>query len=246
MTVDSEVKRPPASQRGVEIDDVAKRYALTMPRDVESRPNSESLAAGARRLAQSKLKRILDIFGASIGIVVLSPLFVCVAIAIAAETRGSPLFRQKRSGYRGTPFVIYKFRTMRVQEDGPDVIQARRDDDRITRVGLLLRRTSVDELPQLLNVLKGDMSLVGPRPHAIAHDEYYGACVPGYRSRFETKPGLTGLAQVSGLRGQTKDISDMAARVAKDIEYIETWSFFLDVKILCRTVFIFAFHPAAF
>jgi lipopolysaccharide/colanic/teichoic acid biosynthesis glycosyltransferase len=246
MTVDSELDLSPAANRGVVIDDVAKRYGVTMPRDANPCEHSESFVAGANRLATSKLKRILDILGASIGILLLSPLFVCVAVAIMAESPGSPLFCQRRSGYRGSPFVIYKFRSMRVREDGAQIVQASRDDDRITRVGLLLRRTSVDELPQLLNVLKGEMSLVGPRPHALAHDEYYGGCVPGYDSRFHTKPGLTGLAQVSGLRGQTKDVSDMAARVEKDLEYIDSWSFFLDLKILIKTVFIFAFHPAAY
>jgi lipopolysaccharide/colanic/teichoic acid biosynthesis glycosyltransferase len=246
MTVESELERSPTANRGVITDDVSMRYGQTMLRDVNSIQHSDSFAAGAARLASSRLKRILDIVGSSIGILLLSPLFVCVAIAILAESRGSPLFQQRRSGYLGSPFVIYKFRSMRVREDGPEVTQASRDDSRITRVGLLLRRTSVDELPQLLNVLKGEMSLVGPRPHALAHDEFYGRCVPGYDSRFHTKPGLTGLAQVSGLRGQTKDISDMAARVAKDLEYIDRWSFFLDIKILFKTVFIFAFHPAAY
>jgi putative colanic acid biosynthesis UDP-glucose lipid carrier transferase len=156
------------------------------------------------------------------------------------------LFRQRRTGYKGAPFVIYKFRSMRVQEDGARVVQAQKDDDRITKVGKLLRRTSVDELPQLFNVLKGEMSLVGPRPHALAHDDYYGECVDGYELRFKAKPGLTGLAQVSGFRGETADIASMAARIDKDLEYIRVWSLLLDIKILIRTIFIFAFHPAAY
>jgi len=222
---------------------------LIVPRDLNPGLEVEaldSLLAGARRLDHSRLKRWLDLVGASLGVLALLPLFALVAIAIVVESPGPPLFRQRRTGYKGAPFVIYKFRSMRVQEDGSNVVQAQKDDDRITKVGRLLRRTSVDELPQLLNVIKGEMSLVGPRPHALAHDEYYGACVSGYDLRFKAKPGLSGLAQVSGLRGETADIADMAARVDKDLEYIRIWSFFLDVKILVKTVFIFAFHPAAY
>jgi putative colanic acid biosynthesis UDP-glucose lipid carrier transferase len=135
---------------------------------------------------------------------------------------------------------------MTVREDGARVVQAVKDDVRITRFGRLMRRTSIDELPQLLNVLIGDMSLVGPRPHALAHDEYYGAVVPGYAARFHAKPGITGLAQVSGLRGQTKTIEEMAARVEKDLEYIRRWTLFSDIKILLLTVVTFLFHPAAY
>ena len=223
--------------------------ALTVPRDLNPDADSvsaSSLAVGAGRLERSRLKRLLDLFGATLGVLALLPLFALVALAIKIESPGPALFRQRRTGYRGAPFVIYKFRSMRVQEDGAKVVQAQKDDNRITRIGKLLRRTSVDELPQLLNVIKGEMSLVGPRPHALAHDDYYGKCVDGYDHRFKAKPGLTGLAQVSGLRGETADIASMAARVEKDLEYIRIWTFPLDVKILIRTVFIFAFHPAAY
>jgi putative colanic acid biosynthesis UDP-glucose lipid carrier transferase len=235
--------------RGVTVDESRKSCVLTVPRDTypeERLGEVDRLEAGARRLARSKLKRWLDIFGSILGIVCLSPLLLLVALAIVVESPGSPLFQQRRSGFLGGHFVIYKFRTMRVREDGSDVVQAQRDDDRITRVGLFLRRTSIDELPQLLNVLKGEMSLVGPRPHAVVHDEYYGRIVADYDSRFKTKPGLTGLAQVSGLRGQTAEVRDMAARVDKDLEYIRSWSFLGDIKILLRTVLIFAYHPAAY
>jgi len=224
-------------------------HPLKMPRDSELLSIDENqilLEAGARRIAKSKLKRGLDIVGAAAGLVVLSPLFLVLALIIVAESPGAPFFRQRRSGFSGHTFVIFKLRTMRVSEDGPKVEQARRDDRRITKVGSLLRRTSLDELPQLLNILKGEMSLVGPRPHALAHDEFYGACVPGYAHRFRTKPGLTGLAQVSGLRGQTADVAAMAARVEKDLEYIRDWTILLDIKILLKTVLIFAFHPAAY
>jgi putative colanic acid biosynthesis UDP-glucose lipid carrier transferase len=222
---------------------------LNMPRDMNldvQFSEMDPLDLGAARLAKSNLKRLLDIFGALAGLMILAPLLVVVALLVMLESRGSPIFRQRRSGYRGAPFVIYKFRTMRVLEDGPNVVQARRLDDRITKVGALLRRTSVDELPQLLNVLKGEMSLVGPRPHALAHDEYYGGLISEYDGRFKTKPGLTGLAQVSGLRGQTPDVAAMAARIEKDLDYIRNWSILLDVRILLQTALIFAFHPAAY
>ncbi|MBV8683429.1 MAG: sugar transferase [Caulobacteraceae bacterium] len=207
---------------------------------------SFAIEPGIRRVAADPLKRTIDILGAGIGLLLLSPLLLTVALLIVLESRGWPVFCQRRTGYAGRSFVIYKFRSMRVCEDGPTIVQAVRDDDRITVVGRIIRRTSIDELPQLLNVLKGEMSLVGPRPHALAHDSYYGELVPGYDRRFMTKPGLTGLAQVCGLRGRTEDVADMAARIEKDLEYIENWSLLLDIKILLRTLLIFAFHPAAY
>ena len=209
-------------------------------------PSSAGLNAGARRLERAPFKRALDFSGALVGLVLLSPFLALVALIIVLESRGSPLFKQRRSGYRGAPFVIYKFRSMTVREDGNNIVQAVKDDARITRFGRLMRRTSIDELPQLLNVLRGDMSLVGPRPHALAHDEYYGAVVPGYAARFYAKPGITGLAQVSGLRGETETVEHMMARVAKDLEYIREWSLFADIRILVLTVFTFLFHPAAY
>jgi len=241
--------RPTLFSRGDIRENEQNKGMVLMPRDLASELHDEQLSrleAGARRLANSKWKRVLDILGAALGILIMAPLFMLVAAAIMIESPGSALFRQRRTGYLGAPFVIYKFRSMRVQEDGPTIVQAHREDGRITRMGLLLRRTSVDELPQLLNVLKGEMSLVGPRPHALAHDDYYGRLVSGYEARFKTKPGLTGLAQVSGLRGRTEAVGAMAARIEKDLEYIRDWSLLLDVKILLRTVFIFAFDPAAY
>jgi lipopolysaccharide/colanic/teichoic acid biosynthesis glycosyltransferase len=230
-------------------EDVSNVRVLNRRRDVDlpaERSESDPLDLGATRLAGSNLKRLLDIFGALAGLLILAPLLLVVALLIMIESPGSPIFRQRRTGYGGAPFVIYKFRTMRVVEDGPTIIQARREDHRITKVGALLRRTSVDELPQLVNVLKGEMSLVGPRPHALAHDEYYGSMITEYDGRFKTKPGLTGLAQVSGLRGPTPDVATMAARIEKDLDYIRGWSILLDVRILLQTGLIFAFHPAAY
>lgn len=204
------------------------------------------LLAGSQRVSGSVLKRLLDVVGAMSGLIVLSPLLIVIAVIISLESPGSPLFRQRRTGHRGKPFVIFKFRSMRVTEDGANVVQARRVDSRVTPFGAVLRKTSFDELPQLINVLRGDMSLVGPRPHALAHDEQYGAEIPTYVRRFLAKPGITGLAQVSGLRGGTETVADMAARIDKDLEYIRTWTFFSDVRILLRTVLIFAFDPAAY
>jgi putative colanic acid biosynthesis UDP-glucose lipid carrier transferase len=234
---------------GVAMDDLLDGQAVTMPRDLPESWKGDGefcVDMAAARSARDPLKRLLDIFGASVGLIVLSPILVLVALAIVIESPGLPIFFQRRTGFGGRPFVILKFRSMKVREDGDNIVQAMKDDDRITRVGQLIRRTSIDELPQLVNVLKGEMSLVGPRPHALAHDDYYGGCIPGYRERFSAKPGLTGLAQVSGLRGRTEDIQSMAARIEKDREYIGSWSIWLDIQILCRTVLIFAFHPAAY
>jgi putative colanic acid biosynthesis UDP-glucose lipid carrier transferase len=222
---------------------------MTMPRDLPESWTDEgalTVEPRTRRVAMDPLKRAVDVLGAGVGLLVLLPLLLFVALLIVLESRGWPVFCQRRTGYGGRSFVIYKFRSMRVCEDGPNIVQAVRDDDRITLVGRIIRRTSIDELPQLLNVLKGEMSLVGPRPHALAHDEYYGEEIPSYGRRFMAKPGLTGLAQVCGLRGRTEDVADMAARIDKDLEYIENWSLALDIKILMRTVLIFAFHPAAY
>ena len=204
------------------------------------------LVSGARRVDACRYKRPMDFIIAAIGLVVLSPILLIIAVIIRLESGGSPIFGQRRTGQGGRTFIIYKFRTMRVLEDGPTIVQAAKQDGRITQFGRFLRRTSMDELPQLLNILKGDMSLVGPRPHAVAHDQYYGLAIPGYNARFLVRPGLTGLAQVAGFRGRTEELRDMAARVNKDLEYIRTWSIGLDIRILLRTVVIFAFHPAAY
>ena len=204
------------------------------------------LVAGAGRATGAMIKRLIDLFGAIAGLIFLFPIFFIVTGMIALETRGPILFRQRRSGFRGKTFSIFKFRTMRVLEDGATIVQAARGDGRITDVGRFLRRTSIDELPQLINVILGEMSLVGPRPHALAHDEFYGAAITSYSQRFLVKPGLTGLAQVCGLRGETSELFEMEARVEKDLEYIRDWSLWLDIKILARTLLIFAFHPAAY
>ena len=186
--------------------------------------------------ALSPAKRAFDIVVSLAVLVFVLPLLVAAALAVWVETGGPVLFRQRRTGLGGAPFVIYKLRTMHVQEDGRRLKHASRDDARVTRVGAFLRKSSIDELPQLLNVLKGDMSLVGPRPHALGHDLHYAALVPGYGDRFRTRPGLTGLAQVSGLRGEIHELDCMRRRVAADLAYVESWSLGLDVRIALKTL----------
>jgi len=202
--------------------------------------------SGPASLRNSRLKRAVDLAGAGFGLVILFPFLALVAILIVLESRGPVFFRQRRSGRDGRIFLIYKFRTMTVLEDGPEIIQARRGDTRVTRLGRLLRRSSIDELPQLLNVMKGEMSLVGPRPHAVAHDQYYATVVPNYQLRFHTRPGITGLAQVAGYRGEVRDLLHMQARVEHDLEYIGNWSMAMDARILLLTVTSAPFHDSAY
>jgi Undecaprenyl-phosphate glucose phosphotransferase len=182
-------------------------------------------------------KRVLDIACAATGLVVLSPLLAITALTVRLDTPGPILFRQTRHGFNGKPFKIYKFRSMSVLEDGPQVRQASRVDSRVTAVGYWIRRLSIDELPQLINVLRGEMSIVGPRPHAVAHDNYYNDIIAKYAFRHHVKPGLTGLAQVKGYRGETPKVELMARRIDYDIRYIDTWSFWLDIKIILHTAF---------
>jgi putative colanic acid biosynthesis UDP-glucose lipid carrier transferase len=204
------------------------------------------LTDGARRLAGATLKRAFDIVGSSMLLILLLPFLLVVAVAIRAESNGPALFRQRRTGLDGVPFVICKFRTMTVLEDGDTVTQVTRRDCRVTRLGAILRRSSVDELPNLLNVFMGQMSLIGPRPHALAHDRYWSAIIPEYQARWLAKPGITGLAQVAGWRGETPDINSMANRVAHDLDYIRNWSLGLDIMIAVRTLMLGPQDPAAF
>jgi putative colanic acid biosysnthesis UDP-glucose lipid carrier transferase len=183
------------------------------------------------------VKRTLDVVGSTTAIVFLWPLLLLAAIAIKFDCGGPIIFRQRRTGFNGKEFVIFKFRTMTVLEDGPAITQACRDDLRATRVGKFLRRSSVDELPQLLNVLKGEMSLVGPRPHAVAHDREYKVHIADYGFRQHIKPGMTGWAQVNGLRGETRSLDKMTERVKLDLWYIDNWSLGFDINILVRTCF---------
>lgn len=180
-------------------------------------------------------KRALDLILAAAVFVALLPLLALVSIAVKLSSPGPVIFRQRRHGFNRRRFTIYKFRTMNVQEDGTNVRQAQQNDDRVTPVGRLLRKTSVDELPQLVNVLRGDMSLVGPRPHACVHDDEYARLIGNYAIRHHIKPGITGLAQVNGLRGETAHLDLMKRRVDLDLWYINNWSFGLDLRIIART-----------
>jgi putative colanic acid biosysnthesis UDP-glucose lipid carrier transferase len=180
-------------------------------------------------------KRSLDLLVAGMALVLLAPLMALVAIAVKLDSPGPVLFRQRRLGLNGREFRILKFRSMTVVEDGDKVTQAKRNDARITPFGRLIRSTSIDELPQLINVVRGEMSLVGPRPHAVAHDRMYEAQIADYSLRRRMKPGLTGWAQINGLRGETKSLDLMQRRVEHDLWYIESWTVWLDFKILFRT-----------
>jgi putative colanic acid biosynthesis UDP-glucose lipid carrier transferase len=188
------------------------------------------------RVATSTWKRAFDMMISAMLIVFLAPLLGVIALAVVLDSDGPALFRQRRTGLNGRIFTIYKFRTMTVMEDGDDLTHATRDDQRVTRLGAFLRKSSLDELPQLFNVIKGDMSIVGPRPHAVAHDNKYALLVPNYWDRFQARPGLTGLAQVAGLRGEILGPHSMAQRVEHDLRYIREWTVTKDIELIFRTV----------
>ncbi|WP_296598958.1 sugar transferase [Phenylobacterium sp.] len=201
--------------------------ALTAPPPA---PSTDAACASSRR------KRAFDVTMALGALLVFLPLLLTIALLVRLESKGPALFRQRRTGLGGQIFTVFKFRTMTVAEDGETVRQATKGDARVTALGAVLRKLSLDELPQLLNVLRGDMSLIGPRPHAVAHDEMWGQMVPGYDRRFRARPGLTGYAAVCGLRGEVKELQAIIDRVEADNEYIDTWSFGLDMKIVWRTL----------
>lgn len=182
------------------------------------------------------IKAIMDYVLALIAVVLLAPLMLLISLAIKLDSRGPVFFVQARTGYRHKVVRVFKFRSMTTLDDGPVVVQATRNDPRVTRVGRFLRRTSLDELPQLFNVLRGELSLVGPRPHALTHDEHYREVIKQYVNRAKMRPGMTGWAQVNGFRSETRDPELMRQRVLHDIYYIENWSPWLDVKILVRTI----------
>jgi Undecaprenyl-phosphate glucose phosphotransferase len=196
---------------------------------------------------QTALKRAEDLVISLIALAFAGPLMLLIALLVKLDSPGPALFRQDRWGFSARKISVLKFRTMKVSTtDDPSIKQATRDDARVTRIGRILRRTSLDELPQLLNVLRGDMSLVGPRPHAVAHNERYMALIDNYLGRHRVKPGITGLAQVNGCRGITDTIDKMERRVAYDLQYIDTWSIILDLKVMIRTVFVGFINKNAF
>ncbi|MEZ5476984.1 MAG: undecaprenyl-phosphate glucose phosphotransferase [Thiolinea sp.] len=181
------------------------------------------------------IKRVEDLIIGSLLLTALLPFMTVIAAAVKLSSPGPVLFKQSRHGLRGEPFKVWKFRTMTVCEDGQDVRQATRNDLRVTRVGAFLRKTSMDELPQFFNVLQGHMSIVGPRPHALSHNEAYKELIPGYMMRHLMKPGITGWAQVNGWRGETDTLYKMQKRVECDMEYIRSWSLWLDLRIIFVT-----------
>jgi len=184
------------------------------------------------------IKRATDIILALVILALILPLMLVIAIGVKMSSPGPVLFKQRRYGLDGKEIIVYKFRTMNVLEDGNVIKQATRNDGRVTRFGALLRQTSLDELPQFFNVLQGRMSVVGPRPHAVAHNEMYRRLIKGYMIRHKVRPGITGLAQVNGLRGETDTLDKMQLRIEHDLDYLRNWSLQLDLQIVVKTIFV--------
>jgi putative colanic acid biosysnthesis UDP-glucose lipid carrier transferase len=202
----------------------------------------ETPFTGTNRL----MKRVSDIVLGSLILLLITPLLLVIAIGVKLSSPGPVIFKQRRNGLDGEEIVVYKFRSMRSQDDGPLVPQATKTDPRVTPFGAFIRRTSLDELPQFINVLQGRMSIVGPRPHAVAHNEMYRQLIKAYMVRHKVKPGITGWAQVHGLRGETETIDKMQARVEYDLEYLRNWSLGLDLQIIARTIKVVFFDRNAY
>ncbi len=192
------------------------------------------------------IKRGSDVVLSLLILLLISPILLALAIGVKMSSRGPVIFRQRRTGLDGEIIEVYKFRSMRTTEDGPVVVQATRGDSRITPFGAIIRKTSLDELPQFVNVLQGRMSIVGPRPHAVAHNEQYRKLVKAYMARHKVKPGITGWAQVNGLRGETDTLEKMAARIEFDLEYLRNWTLGLDLLIIARTIKLVFFDRSAY
>ncbi|MBM4208694.1 MAG: undecaprenyl-phosphate glucose phosphotransferase [Gammaproteobacteria bacterium] len=183
------------------------------------------------------MKRIFDIVFSSVVLILIAIPLLIIGIAVKSTSPGPVLFKQRRYGFRGEEIIVWKFRSMTVMEDSNNVVQAKKNDARVTKLGGFLRRTSLDELPQFFNVLQGRMSVVGPRPHAVAHNEFYRGQVKGYMLRHKVKPGITGLAQINGFRGETDSLDKMEGRIQNDLNYIRNWSLSLYIKIIFLTIF---------
>jgi putative colanic acid biosynthesis UDP-glucose lipid carrier transferase len=186
------------------------------------------------------LKRASDYVLATLALIVLAPLMIAIAIGVKLSSPGPVLFKQRRYGVDGRQIYVYKFRSMTVTEDGDTVKQATKNDSRVTPFGAFLRKTSLDELPQFINVLQGRMSVIGPRPHAVAHNELYRKLIRGYMIRHKVRPGITGLAQVNGYRGETETVEKMKMRIEYDLAYLRSWSLLLDLQILLKTILVVA------
>jgi putative colanic acid biosynthesis UDP-glucose lipid carrier transferase len=181
-------------------------------------------------------KHVFDVVAAGLILLAISPLLLVIALLVKATSKGPVIFKQRRYGVNGEEILVYKFRSMSVCEDSQVVRQATQNDARVTWIGSILRRTSLDELPQFFNVLQGKMSIVGPRPHAVAHNEHYRKLIHGYMWRHKVKPGITGWAQINGYRGETDTIDKMEGRVIYDIAYLKSWSVWLDITIIFKTI----------
>ncbi len=192
------------------------------------------------------LKRVEDIFVSSVALIILALPMAAIAIGVKLSGPGPALFKQRRFGLDGREIVVWKFRSMAVCEDEGEIVQAQKRDVRVTSFGRFLRRTSLDELPQFVNVFLGSMSVVGPRPHAVAHNEQYRELIGGYMLRHKVKPGITGWAQVHGLRGETESIEKMGRRIDFDLDYIRNWSVWLDIRIIFMTIFNGFVHKNAY
>jgi Undecaprenyl-phosphate glucose phosphotransferase len=217
------------------IADATTREILQSPQRTLCETVSFEIQRAPLTLGERATKRLFDIAVAACILLVVAPFLIVISVIVWIDSPGPILFHQKRGGFNGRTFQILKFRTMHVLEDGPVIIQAARHDDRVTRVGRFLRRTSADELPQLVNVLLGQMSLVGPRPHALTHDDQYSKMISTYPRRQHVKPGITGWAQVNGFRGETPTAELMNQRVEFDLWYVSNWSVWLDIRILMQT-----------
>jgi putative colanic acid biosynthesis UDP-glucose lipid carrier transferase len=218
------------------IADATAREILQSPQGKRCGVVSFELQRAPLTPGERATKRVFDLVAASCGLLVLAPFLIAISLAIVIEASGPVLFRQKRGGFNGRSFRILKFRTMHVMEDDAMIKQATLRDGRVTRIGRWLRRTSIDEFPQLINVLRGEMSLVGPRPHALAHDDQYSKLISSYPCRHHVKPGMTGWAQINGYRGETPTLALMKQRVELDLWYVNNWSLWLDLRILIQTV----------
>jgi undecaprenyl-phosphate galactose phosphotransferase/putative colanic acid biosynthesis UDP-glucose lipid carrier transferase len=224
-------------------DSLADVFKVPAVRPVAANLNSVDAIDDA---LYASFKRALDLIVAVSALALLAPLFALIALAIKLDSKGPVFFHQHRHGLNGRLFTVLKFRSMNVLEDGDVIVQATRNDSRITRVGRFLRISSLDELPQLVNVILGEMSIIGPRPHARAHDEMYARLLDCYTGRQKMKPGITGWAQVNGLRGETATLEAMRARVDYDLWYVNNANIALDLEILLRTVLEVLRHRNAY
>jgi exopolysaccharide biosynthesis polyprenyl glycosylphosphotransferase len=209
---------------------------LGQPPQIPADVNAIRLQPAPLTWQQLLAKRLFDLVVGTFALLAVFPALIAIAALIRLDSPGPILFRQRRVGLNGRPFQIFKFRTMTTLDDGPVVRQVSRSDDRVTRIGRILRRLSLDELPQLVNVLEGTMSLVGPRPHAMVHDATYSQAISSYSARHNVKPGITGWAQANGWRGATPALEMMIRRLEHDLWYIDHWSLWLDIKIMLLTI----------